>query len=91
MAIRMFRLIVAVLPLVLGGCVTSMVAASGIDFDNLSISKLLGREPAPQTVVETPLYCYETLAREECYLEPLVGAEARLQGFVGPTPAPMMR
>ncbi len=88
----MLRLTVVALPLVLGGCVSSLVAASsGIDFEDLSISKLLGREPEPQTVVVEPRYCYETLGREECYLEPLVGAEARLQGFVGPVPAPMER
>lgn len=84
-------MIVMVLPLVLGGCVSALVAASsGIDFEDLSISKLLGSEPEPQRVVQ-PRYCYETLGREECYLEPLVGAEARLQGFVGPIPAPMER
>lgn len=85
------KVIIAVLPLLLGGCVTSLIAASsGLDFDNLSFRKILGLEAEVVEVpVQGPLYCYETLGRGECYRQPVVGAEARLQGFVGPEPVPV--
>ena len=91
MANVMSKLLLMALPLLLGGCVSTLVAAGG-SLEDFSLRKFLRLEPEEQQeVVETPLYCYETLAREECYSEPLAGAEGRLQGFVGPVPTHSMR
>jgi hypothetical protein len=34
------------------------------------------------------LYCYRTLADEDCYAYPIAGEERRLIGYVGPAPQP---
>ncbi len=32
------------------------------------------------------IYCYRTLASEDCYAQPIAGAATRLRGYVGPAP-----
>ena len=85
----MSKAVIVALPLLLSGCVSSLIAASSnLDFDNLSFRRMLGLEAEAQVYDQAPLYCYETLGRGECFHQPVVGAEARLQGFVGPEPEP---
>ena len=41
----------------------------------------------PPSVAEAPLYCYKTLAMNDCYDTPRVGEAYRLMNYYGPPPA----
>ena len=45
------------------------------------------RVDAPVTVAEAPLYCYKTLAMNDCYATPRPGEAYRFMGNYGPPPA----
>ncbi len=40
---------------------------------------------SPQTAVPaSPIYCYRTIADEDCHAEPVPGEAARITGYIGP-------
>jgi hypothetical protein len=41
----------------------------------------------PPRLAEAPLYCYKTLAMNDCYDTPRVGEAYRLMNYYGPPPA----
>jgi hypothetical protein len=45
----------------------------------------------PEIIAYMPptIYCYETLAKPDCYAQPLPGEYNRMIGFYGPQPAEM--
>jgi hypothetical protein len=48
------------------------------------------KQPEVVAYVQPPqIYCYETLARPDCYAEPLPDGYGRMIGFYGPRPAEM--
>ena len=54
--------------------------------DMPTIAEVFGRKPAPPPA-ETPLYCYQTLAKVDCHAQPLPARGAdRLVGYYGPPP-----
>jgi hypothetical protein len=48
------------------------------------------KQPEVVAYVQPPaIYCYESLARPDCYAQPLPGEYNRMIGFYGPRPADM--
>src|SRR5438067_5555738 len=41
----------------------------------------------PPRLAEAPLYCYKTLAMNDCYDTPRIGEAYRLMNYYGPPPA----
>jgi hypothetical protein len=41
----------------------------------------------PPRLAEVPLYCYKTLAMNDCYDTPRIGEAFRLMNYYGPPPA----
>ena len=72
--------------------VTCMALAllAGCESAREEMVSLLGGEPRDaeaRMLDEVPVYCYHTLARAECYSQPLPPKEAgRLVSFYGPPP-----
>ena len=82
-------LLVAALPLLLGGCATVAAKAANavdIDWDKLTLREFLGVEEEQQAYEPAPVYCYSTLGHEDCHAAPVVGEATRLKGYVGPVP-----
>ena len=80
-----FALVLAVM-LLLAGCgnpwaddrpTRAEIFAAGWVNDDLPLS-------ARTAVPERPVYCYRTIADEDCHAEPVPGGAARLRGFIGP-------
>lgn len=90
MSFRIVRpLIIAALPLLLGGCATVAAKAANavdIDWDQLTLREFLGIEAEEQAYDPTPTYCYATLGEADCHAAPVVGEATRLKGHVGPVP-----
>ena len=75
------------------GCALVLAACSNpFGKDAPSLSEVLSSgwlfqdEEPLAAVVESPLYCYGTIGKQDCYLEPLPREQRRLIGYQGPPP-----
>ncbi|MBU0726516.1 MAG: hypothetical protein KJ904_09250 [Alphaproteobacteria bacterium] len=70
--------------------VLGLAVLSACDSAREEMVSLLGgapRDAEARMLDEVPVYCYHTLARAECYSQPLPPKEAgRLVSFFGPPP-----
>ena len=67
-----------------------MLAALALAGTASSFSMCQPNQPEVVAYVQPPtLYCYQTLAKVDCYAQPVPGDYNRMVGFYGPQPAEM--
>ena len=86
---RVAVLLVVVLPL--AGCADLLenpFAGNAPSFSEILDAGWIGSDDVSSgtPVADAPLYCYGTIGKEDCYVEPVPLAEGRLVGYRGPRP-----